>query len=185
MSVFVTSDCHFGHDRDFIWKARGFASIEEMNETIVSNWNNVVSPEDEVYLLGDVMLGGTENIEYVKRLNGKLHIVLGNHDTSTRRKLYSACENVVEVSLANTLKYKKYNFFLTHYPCITTNGAVESLKQVVINLFGHTHQTSNFYEDIPWIYHVGMDSHDCRPVNLDDAIVEMQEKFHSNHIIEP
>ena len=156
-----------------------------MNETIVSNWNNAVSPEDEVYLLGDVMLGGTENIEYVKRLNGKLHIVLGNHDTSTRRKLYSTCENVVEVSLASTLKYKKYNFFLTHYPCITTNGAVESLKQVVINLFGHTHQTSNFYEDIPWIYHVGMDSHDCRPVNLDDAIVEMQEKFHSNHIIEP
>ena len=185
MSVFVTSDCHFGHDRDFIWKTRGYDSIEEMNENIVFLWNTIVSPEDEVYLLGDVMLGGTENIEYVKRLNGKLHIVLGNHDTSTRSKLYADCENVVEVSWASTLKYKKYNFFLTHYPCITTNGAVESLKQVVINLFGHTHQTSNFYEDIPWIYHVGMDSHDCRPVNLDDAIVEMQEKFHSNHIIEP
>ena len=156
-----------------------------MNETIVFNWNSIVSPEDDVYLLGDVMLGGTENIEYVKRLNGRLHIILGNHDTSTRSKLYSNCKNVVEVSWASALKYKKYNFFLTHYPCITTNGTTKSLKQVVINLFGHTHQTSNFYEDIPWIYHVGMDSHDCEPVNLDDVIVEMEEKFYSNHIIEP
>ena len=41
MSVFVTSDCHFGHDRDFIWKARGFDSVEEMNENIVFLWNTV------------------------------------------------------------------------------------------------------------------------------------------------
>ena len=36
--IWITSDLHFGHDREFIWKARGFNSIEEMNETIIQKW---------------------------------------------------------------------------------------------------------------------------------------------------
>ena len=48
--VFLTSDLHFGHDREFIWKARGFNSIEEMNETYVSRWNDTVCDEDDIYV---------------------------------------------------------------------------------------------------------------------------------------
>jgi calcineurin-like phosphoesterase family protein len=59
---------------------------------------------------------------------------------------------------------------------MTANLEKESLKQCTINLFGHTHQTKNFYNDIPFMYHVGMDSHNCTPVLLDDAIEEMKNK---------
>ena len=175
--IFLTSDTHFGHDREFIWKARGFNSVEEMNETIVQKWNDTISVEDDVYILGDVILGDPGNIEYVKRLNGKLHIVLGNHDTSKREEMYRNLPNVVEVAeVGIRLKYKKHHFVLTHYPMMTGNLEKESLKQMSLNLYGHTHQASNFYNDMPFMYHVGVDSHDCYPALLDDIIEEMYAK---------
>lgn len=175
--VWLTSDLHFGHDREFIWKARGFNSIKEMNEVIVQKWNAVVSAEDDAYILGDVILGDPSNIEYVERLNGKLHIVLGNHDTANREKMYRELSNVVEVAeVGIRLKYKKHHFVLTHYPMMTGNLEKESLKQMSLNLYGHTHQVSNFYNDMPFMYHVGVDSHDCYPVLLDNIIEEMYAK---------
>ena len=90
MAIFATSDMHFGHDREFVWKVRGFNSIQEMNDAYVNRWNSVVGPEDDVYCLGDLMLGDPSNIEYIKKLNGKIHIVYGNHDTNNRRKMYAS-----------------------------------------------------------------------------------------------
>lgn len=175
-NIFITSDMHFGHDREFIWKARGFTSVNEMNEVYVARWNATVNPEDEVYVLGDLILGDKSNIEYVKRLNGCLHIVLGNHDTATRQKMYAELPNVVEIAWAIKLDYRKYHFIMSHFPMLTGNLEKESLKQMTLNLYGHTHQTSNFYNDMPFMYHVGVDSHDGYPVLLDNIIEEMHAK---------
>ena len=48
--IYFTSDLHFNHRRAFIYGARGFSSIEEMNEALVQRWNSIVTEEDEVYL---------------------------------------------------------------------------------------------------------------------------------------
>ena len=183
MSVFLTSDLHFNHSPEFIWKARGFNNVEEMNEAIISRFNEVVGPEDEVYILGDLCLGGggkevlETNKDLIERLNGKLHIVRGNHDTNPRVAMYETCTNVVApVVWADMIKYKGYNFYLSHFPTITSNLEKESLKQCTCCLFGHTHQLTNFHLDMPMIYHVGVDSHNCYPVNLDDIIEEMKAK---------
>lgn len=176
MAIFATSDMHFGHDREFVWKVRGFNSIQEMNDAYVNRWNSVVDSEDDVYCLGDLMLGDPSNIEYIKKLNGKIHIVYGNHDTNNRRKMYAELPNVVEASWAIMLDYRKYHFFMTHFPCMTGNLEKESLKQCTCNLFGHTHQTTNFYNDLPFMYHVGVDSHDGYPVSLDIIIEQMNAK---------
>ena len=176
MAIFLTSDMHFGHDREFIWKARGYESIKEMNEDYVEKWNSIVTDEDDVYVLGDLMLGEQSNIEYIKCLKGKLHIVFGNHDTATRQKLYADLPNVVEMSWAIMLNYRKYHFFMTHFPCMTGNLERESLHQMTLNLYGHTHQTTNFYEDRPYMYHVGVDSPHGYPINLDVIIDAMKAK---------
>ena len=76
--IYFTSDTHFCHNRPFLYEPRGFKSIEEHDETIVTNWNSIVKPEDEVYHLGDVMLIDNEKgIKYLKSLNGKIHLILG------------------------------------------------------------------------------------------------------------
>lgn len=175
--VFLTSDLHFGHDREFIWKVRRYDSIQEMNEDYVCKWNATISDEDDVYILGDLMLGSVENIGYLERLNGKIHIVLGNHDTATRENMYRELPNVVEVAeVGIRLKYKKYHFVLTHYPMLTGNLERESLKQMSCNFYGHTHQRTNFYEDRPYMYHVGVDSHNGYPVDIETAINDMNNK---------
>lgn len=181
--IYLTSDWHFNHNREFIWKARGFSSIQEMNETIIQRHNALVRPGDDVYVLGDSTLGGGDeqifiaNKTLIERLNGRLHIIRGNHDTDRRVAMYESCKNVVSpVLYADMLHYKGYHFYLSHFPTLTGNLEKESLKQCTCNLFGHTHQTTNFHLDMPYLYHVGVDSHNCYPVSLDDIIQEMNNK---------
>lgn len=175
--IWLTSDWHFGHDREFIWHPRGFNSIEEHNEAIIQRHNTFVLLHDDVYVLGDLMLGDSERgIECVKRMNGKLHIIRGNHDTDTRIALYSQLPQVVEILDAKYLRYKKFHFYLSHYPSLTGNLEKESLTQMTCSIFGHTHQKSMFYNDIPYMFHCGVDAHDCFPVDLDVIIGHMYAK---------
>ena len=176
--IFATSDLHFCHNREFIWGARGFKSIEEHDAEIIKRWNEVVTAEDDVYILGDLMLGdNAHGIHCLSQLNGKLHILTGNHCTSARQKLYHTLENMVEFcGYATTIKYKKKQLYLSHYPTITSNMEANP-HQAVFNLYGHTHQTTNFYNGQPFMYHVGVDSHNCYPVLLDDVITEIKNEI--------
>lgn len=171
--IWLTSDWHFNHDREFIWKVRGFASVGDMNEHIIAAHNTVVNPDDDVYVLGDLMLGDSEKgIECIKRMNGKLHIVWGNHDTDNRKAKYAELPNVVESNYAIVLKHKKHHFYMSHYPTITSNNDYDKpLMQRTLNLCGHTH-TFNPWEDIDkgYIYHCEMEAHNCKPVLLDDIL---------------
>ena len=174
--VFMTSDLHFCHDRAFIWEARGYANVNEMNEAQVRKWNEVVTDEDEVWVLGDLMLGDFEQgLDYLKQLKGKIHVCLGNHDTSKREQAYR--ELGWDVQLCARMKYKKISFYLSHYPTITHNIDEKELWQVVVNLYGHTHQTTNFYHDDPWMYHVGVDSHDGYPVSMDQVLADIRAEM--------
>lgn len=174
--IFITSDTHFGHDREFLWGPRGFTSIQEHDAEVIRRWNEVVGPEDTVFHLGDVMLGDNEyGLNCLRQLNGFIKIIPGNHDTPTRLKLYKELDNVEVLGYAEMSKYKKYNFYLSHHPTITSNlEKAPYLRMHLINLFGHTHQQNKFYMSMPYMFHVGMDSNNCTPVLLDDAIEMMK-----------
>ena len=175
--VYFTSDLHFGHDREFLYKPRGFSSIEEHDEAIIERWNNVVEADDIVFVLGDLMLNNSEHgLECLSRLNGNIVVVRGNHDTITRMDLYSKLPNVIETSEGRYFRYGKYHFYLTHFPCLSANLEAESLKQCTLNLSGHTHSRSKFFEDRPYIYNVACDAHNCTPVCIDEIIEDMKEK---------
>lgn len=177
--IFVTSDLHFGHDREFLWGPRGFESSQEHDETVIRNWNAVVNADDDVYVLGDVMLGdNVHGSECVSRLNGRIHLVRGNHDTDTRwNNIYPTIPNVVELcGWAEVIHYKKYHFYLSHFPTDTANLEAESLHQCTLNLFGHTHSKQKFRNDVPMYYNVALDANDNTPVLLDDIIEQMKAK---------
>ena len=177
--IWITSDWHFCHDREFVYKPRGFNNIEERDETIVKNHNTVVDPNDDVYVLGDLMLGDNEKAkQYIEQLNGKIHIIRGNHCTDKRwNEIYPTISNVVEMcGWAHMLNYRKYHFLLSHFPTMTGNLEKESLHQCTLNLFGHTHQKDKFYEDRPYMYNVSLDANNNTPVLLDDIIEKMKEK---------
>lgn len=143
---------------------------------MIANWNAVVEPDDVVYHLGDVMLNDNEQgMECLKQLNGQIKIIPGNHDTDARLKLYATLENVEVLPMAITLKYKKYSFYLSHHPTLTSNlEKGPYLRMHLINLYGHTHQQGQFFQEMPFMFHVGMDSNNCTPVLLDDVIEMMK-----------
>lgn len=181
-NIFIVSDWHFLHNREFIYKPRGFSSVEEMNEAIIENHNKIIKPEDEVYCLGDCVLGGADSLEsgleIMRALNGKLHLVRGNHDTAKRWAAYSTLPNVVEQQNAIYLNYRKYHFYMSHFPSLTANLEKENLHQCTINLFGHNHSQSKFYNDIPFMYCCCLEAHNNYPVNLDEAIEDMKQKVY-------
>lgn len=181
--VWICSDWHFNHDKEFIWEARGFESVEQMNNAIIERHNYLVRPDEDVYVLGDLMLGAKFGLEaglkLISHLNGKLHLVRGNHDTDNRWLAYSNLRNVVAMDNSVYLKCASYHFYMSHYPSLTGNND-KFLKQMTLNLFGHTHSKERFFEGNPWMYNVCMDAHNCYPCNLNDIIQEMTAKWVDN-----
>lgn len=53
MNKFFTSDTHFGSERTLKFSRRPFKTTQEMDETFINNWNDLIKPEDIVYHLGD------------------------------------------------------------------------------------------------------------------------------------
>lgn len=81
MTTWYTSDLHFSHVNIITFCQRPFTSVKEMNETIISNWNSVVTNEDTVFALGDILLGKIDDsLLLVRELNGTKLLVPGNHD---------------------------------------------------------------------------------------------------------
>ena len=178
--VFMTSDLHLCHDREFLYKPRGFNTIWEMNETIVNNWNSIVNMGDQIYVLGDLMLNDNDTgIKLIKQLKGDIHIIRGNHDTDTRMQLYNDCYNIVEITEGQFFKYDKYHFYLSHYPCIVSNyDADKPLKARTISLCGHSHTKDKFQDiDKGLIFHVELDTNNCYPWLLDDIIEDIKNKL--------
>lgn len=179
MAIFIVSDLHLGHSKDFIYDVRGFENVEDMNAEIIRRWNRVVGEEDDVFVLGDLVMGSLENMQLLEELNGRLHIVRGNHDTDTRWDFYQKLPNVVEAENSLYLRYDGYKFYLSHYPTITTRADVgKPLKKCLVNLCGHTH-TKDPFEDwgLGMIYHCEVDAHDCAPVRIDKIIADLKQKM--------
>ena len=178
--IWLVSDIHFNHDKEFVYSERGFSSVKEMNEAIVERWNEVVKKDDIIYNLGDFAMSDIQlSIPYIKALNGNIKWILGNHESE--KKVSAICEanpNIQIIGWADMLKYEKKYFYLSHFPTLTSNTDDSHLWHRVINLHGHTHQKTNFlYPDNPFIYHVGVDSHNCYPVNIEEVIADIKNRY--------
>ena len=176
-AIYLTSDTHFGHDKPFLYEPRGFKNIYEHDKQIIKNWNEIVQSEDNVFHLGDVMLGDNDyGLSCLKQLKGNIHIIRGNHCTNTRMELYRTCQNVVEICEGKFLRYKKYHFYLSHYPCITSNyDADKPLKIRTISLCGHSHTNDKFQDmDKGLIFHIELDTNNNKPWLLNDIIEDIK-----------
>jgi len=148
---YFTSDTHFFH-KDLLgmndFAPRPFANVDEMNQTIIDNWNARVAPTDTVYHLGDIALYFTRPAiksdeavaDVLSQLNGHLELIKGNHDSRALFK-YLAAHNPVDHGqekytfhdVGALIKYDHRQYYMTHYPMML--GIV---KQIV-NLHGHIH----------------------------------------------
>ena len=182
--IFLAIFTLVSHDREFIYKPRGFSSIEEHDTTVIENWDKIVKPNDTVYLLGDLMLNDNEGgIAKLNQLNGTIYYIRGNHCSDARCILYKEKTRMIplcgqfETSWAAVQKINGFNFYLSHYPTMTSYlENMAPLKQHLINLHGHLHSKNKFYQDIPFMYNVALDAHNNMPVSFDEIISDIKAK---------
>lgn len=81
MTIWFSSDIHFGHKNIIDYCNRPFNNVDHMNETIIANFNSLIAPEDTLILVGDLCMGRKDDtIPLLGRINGKKIAVGGNHD---------------------------------------------------------------------------------------------------------
>ena len=170
--TFFTSDTHFNHANIIRFCNRPFKDVNQMNEVLIENWNRVISPGDTVFHLGDFCLGGSlEWTNVLDRLNGKMHLILGNHDMKNIRQGYiNRFENVV---MQMHIEIGKRCIYLNHYPFLCFGGSYRDVWQ----LFGHVHTSPhNTGLDAPRLkalfptqYDVGVDNNNFTPVSFEQV----------------
>lgn len=175
--IYFTADLHFNHDKEFIWKARGYSSVEEMNEDLINKICTTLNEGDELWVLGDLVMGDINNAAAVlSRIPYSVHFLVGNHDTLRRVNLYDSLgwinhERAIQVTDGN------WDFYLSHYPTVTMNYDDVKKHHPLINLHGHTHYQNKFYNDNPYMYNVGVDSQNGYPVSIDKIKADIKEKL--------
>ncbi len=143
-NIWFVSDTHFNHKNilTFTIDDRGtllrpeFSSVEEMDETMIENWNRVVQPTDKVYHLGDVGFNEKRLAEILVRLNGKKRLLLGNHD-SYKMSFYSQFFKKIAIWRKFSTDLVKIPFVATHVPILLAN---DHHVDGNFNVHGHVHE---------------------------------------------
>lgn len=141
---YVISDQHFHHININTFDNRPFENIEEMNQTLIDNWNSVVHERDTVYVLGDMFYRAPSDkvFNILDRLNGNIIYIFGNHERPIKKN-----EKVLKEYLEETHEYldiahdyhgEHFRLVMSHYPIPLFNG---HFRENVVHLYGHVHNT--------------------------------------------
>lgn len=192
VETFFTSDHHFGHKNilEYEKDARPFNTVEEMNEQLITNWNNTVRPKDIIYHLGDFAFGRS-NIDIAARLNGRKRLILGNHDTFPCALYLEHFERVF-----GSIFWKRC--VLSHIPVHPNNLG----SRAFLNVHGHLHSKrvqrpvmgwhevtmqnhplpilvrkpfDNEFEDDENYFNVSVELHNLTPVHSDLIMERLKE----------
>lgn len=128
--IYFIADTHISHSNIIKYCNRPFKNAQEMNETMINNWNSIVGFDDIVYHLGDFTIDNDTLGEVVRKLNGKIYLVRGNHDGKSI-KFYN--DIGLEVVPTQT-KLDKYSLILSHRPLDNSQ-----IPDGYINVHGHIH----------------------------------------------
>jgi len=157
MKIFFTSDNHFYHNRIIEYSKRPFVDVEDMHYQMIQKWNAIVQPNDTVYNLGDFSFGKIDDtVKILKRLNGNIHLTLGNHDRELIRnkEMLLAKGYFKSMDYYKEIKVEGQHINLFHFGCRVWNKSHHSAWL----LFGHSHgslaphgKSVDVGSDSPWI----------------------------------
>ena len=161
MTIYFTSDTHFGHGGALGLYRRPFASVAAMNEALLARWNETVGPEDTVWHLGDFAIRQRPPVvaDLLARLNGRKHLVAGNNDPPSTRELavWESVQSYLEIEADGV------GMVLCHYPFRSWRG----MGKGWVNLHGHSHGR---LKPLPRQFDVGVDVWSFRPVTLSEIL---------------
>ena len=138
---FYTADVHFCHANVMRYDHRPWDDVELMDRDMIDLWNDRVSDSDDVYVIGDFVFGNSGNWRRIlPLLNGRIHLITGNHD------LHGFPDDIAALLAEPPVPYKVINdgdhfVLMSHYPQISY---LRDIKPNTIMLYGHVHDTVEF-----------------------------------------
>jgi calcineurin-like phosphoesterase family protein len=209
-ATWFTSDTHFCHG--MVAGLRGFTSATGHDETLIERWNAVVRPDDLVWHLGDAGLGNeTQVLERIGRLNGRIHLITGNHDPvwpghrDSRKKQRRWLEAFESVQAFARTRLGTRMVLLSHFPYESDHTTEARATQYRLRdegmwlLHGHTHMKNRLGTCPHYVtmmdpvsgdgisfprgreVHVGLDAWDLRPVSEAEVVAVMRDYEDSQH----
>ena len=182
MSIFFTSDLHFGHANIIRFDNRPFTSVEEMDAELIRRWNNKVSHDDMVYILGDISwYNDQKTSEIISSLNGHKILIKGNHDRihGKVRHYFDEITDYKEI----TLEGNKH-ITLCHYPIVFFNRHHYGSYM----FYGHVHNshewkmTENYKYELEQLdikcnmFNVGCMIWNYEPVTFEEVISQQSKR---------
>lgn len=185
---FFTSDLHFFHENIIKFCHRPFYNTHEMNAQLIINWNEVVPPNANVFVAGDMFFTANQVLikEVLDSLNGKIWLILGNHCYKNRfdrpdiMKLFDGrvCDTLhIKVKDIDEPQ-ELVQFFISHYPHMYW-------QRGCYHLHGHVHSgpNSTACEVVPFHYlryDIGVDNNNYTPISyyqLKDILNKQKEQY--------
>lgn len=161
--IYFTADPHLGHANIIKFCNRPFSDVHDMNKTLTKNWNNVVTADDVIYVIGDFCWGNAN--QYVHHLNGEIHLVPGGHD----RKFRS--DRVIVEPKLHDITYNGQLIVMCHWAMRTWDRS----HYGTWHLYGHSH--GNLPDDPnSRSFDVGVDVHNYTPISFDQVAAIMAKK---------
>lgn len=158
--IWVISDTHWGHSNIIEYGNRPFSNVKEMDDFMLTAWNETVKDGDVVYHLGDVYFGA-EGGNLLPKLKGRKRLILGNHDNAKDQKLTSVFQKISVWRL-----FPEFGLLLTHVPI--HEGSLFRKGSFMTNVHGHIHQ--NKIDDERYV-NVCVEKIDYRPINIEELRV--------------
>lgn len=173
--IYFIADTHFGHENVIKFCNRPFSCADEMDEVLIENWNSRVRWNDSIFILGDMFFRATEIESILKRLKGKKHLIVGNHDKYWMKKVnlsdyFESVDRLLETSDG------QHGLTLCHYPLLSWNH-----QERTYMVHGHIHAdtTMDFWPLIAKrdrVLNAGVDVNNFMPVTFDE-LVENNKNF--------
>ena len=190
--IWFTSDTHYSHTNIIKYCARPYATIEEMNEDLVNRWNSVIGPDDHVYHLGDFAFGSVDKWNWCLepgRLNGHIHLILGNHDPERIFRVGTNIERFDEICFQKVLIIEGWTVYLNHFPFASFSN---NFDHKVIQLLGHIHSGPTGIgcvmlngNTLQWNqYDVGVDNNNYTPISWAEVKAKMNLDEYENRGLE-
>lgn len=158
----LVSDQHFG-ESEKMFRIRNrhvlFSTVEGQNDFIVRRHNEVVGPDDIVWIVGDIVCkNNPEALPQIARLNGRKVLFRGNHDVFTDEQYAPYFEEIVAEGDGKIIEINGLQCWVTHYP---SQG-----REDMFNIVGHVHSPWQFQLNM---LNVGVDVHHFTPVPTADV----------------
>lgn len=168
--IYYTADLHLGHSRVIEMDNRPFADVDEMDEALICLWNERITAADDVYIVGDFAYRNSRTAAwYLRRLKGRKHLVIGNHDRVTLRD-QQAMECFASADKMMLIPDNKRSVSLCHFPLAEWNGMYRGSYHVFAHVHGIWNDAHQFMSRNDHALNAGCMLNGYRPVTLDELI---------------